>query len=68
MAGVRLPSVSGKRVIRALIKAGFVEDRIVGSHHVMVRAGRDSRAVTVPVHGNRDLKPARCAASFAKRD
>jgi predicted RNA binding protein YcfA (HicA-like mRNA interferase family) len=55
--GGGLPVVSGKRVIQALHRAGFVTDRIAGSHHVLVYPGDVMRAVTVPVHGNRDLKP-----------
>jgi len=55
--GGGLPVVSGKRVIQALHRAGFVTDRIVGSHHVLVRPGDLTRTVTVPLHGNRDLKP-----------
>ncbi|MGD9539287.1 MAG: type II toxin-antitoxin system HicA family toxin [Alphaproteobacteria bacterium] len=53
----RLPAVDGKRVIRALIKAGFAVERIVGSHHLLVHRDNPARAVTVPVHGSRDLKP-----------
>jgi predicted RNA binding protein YcfA (HicA-like mRNA interferase family) len=55
--GAGLPVVSGKRVVRALTRAGFVIDRVIGSHHVLVFPGEITRAVTVPVHGNRDLKP-----------
>lgn len=55
MAGGRLPVVSGGAVIRALTRAGFRVDRIVGSHHVL--AFPDDPARTVTVHGNRDLKP-----------
>lgn len=51
----RLPAVSGKRAVRSLLKAGFVVDRIVGSHHLLFRPGNEGRAVTVPVHANRDL-------------
>ncbi len=57
MAGGRLPVASGKTVIRALTRAGFVVDRIVGSHHVMTFPGDPARTVTVPVHAGRDLKP-----------
>ena len=56
MAG-KLPAVDGKRVVRALARAGFVTDRIAGSHHVMVFPGDPTRTVTVPVHAGRDLKP-----------
>jgi predicted RNA binding protein YcfA (HicA-like mRNA interferase family) len=54
--GPRLPAVSGKRVVQALTRAGFVVERIVGSHHVLMYPTDPSRTVTVPVHGNRDLK------------
>jgi predicted RNA binding protein YcfA (HicA-like mRNA interferase family) len=57
MVGGRLPVVNGKRVIQALTKAGFVVNRIVGSHHVVVYPGDPTRTVTVPVHAGRDLKP-----------
>jgi predicted RNA binding protein YcfA (HicA-like mRNA interferase family) len=57
MAGGRLPAVNGRRVIQALRRAGFVVDRIVGSHHVLVFPGDPTRTVVVPVHSGRDLKP-----------
>jgi predicted RNA binding protein YcfA (HicA-like mRNA interferase family) len=57
MAGGRLPAVSGRRAIRALMSAGFVIDRIAGSHHVLVYPGDRTRTVVVPVHSGRDLKP-----------
>jgi predicted RNA binding protein YcfA (HicA-like mRNA interferase family) len=57
MAGGRLPAVNARRVIAALTRAGFVVDRIAGSHHVMVFPGIPARTVTVPVHAGRDLKP-----------
>lgn len=57
MSPGRLPAVDGNRVVRALSRAGFVVDRVVGSHHVMVRPGQPARTVTVPVHAGRDLRP-----------
>ncbi|MGH6829347.1 MAG: type II toxin-antitoxin system HicA family toxin [Rhizomicrobium sp.] len=57
MGGGRLPIASGKRVIQVLQRAGFVTERIVGSHHILTYPGDPTRTVTVPVHGNRDLKP-----------
>jgi predicted RNA binding protein YcfA (HicA-like mRNA interferase family) len=57
MGGGRLPVVNPKQVIGALAKAGFVVNRIVGSHHVLVYPGDPTRTVTVPVHSARDLKP-----------
>ena len=57
MADGKLPALDGRRVLRALTRAGFVTDRVVGSHHVMVFPGDTTRTVTVPVHSSRDLKP-----------
>ena len=57
MGGGRLPAVNGKRVIQALTRAGFVVNRTVGSHHVLVYPKDPTRTVTVPVHAGRDLKP-----------
>ena len=56
MAGGKLPAVDGRHVIRALTRAGFIIDRVVGSHHVMVFPRDPRRTVTVPVHSGRDLK------------
>ena len=56
MAGGGLPAVNGRRVIQALKRAGFVVDRIVGSHHVLALPGNPARTVSVPVHAGRDLK------------
>jgi predicted RNA binding protein YcfA (HicA-like mRNA interferase family) len=53
----RLPAVDAKRAIRALRKAGFVVDRVAGSHYLLVDPNNPARAVTVPYHGQRDLKP-----------
>ena len=43
-----LPRVDGKRLIKALQKAGFVEVRVRGSHHFMRHL--DGRATVIPVH------------------
>jgi predicted RNA binding protein YcfA (HicA-like mRNA interferase family) len=56
MAAARLPVVTGQRVVRALSKAGFVVDRIVGSHHVLEYPGDPTRTVVVPCHSGRNLK------------
>jgi predicted RNA binding protein YcfA (HicA-like mRNA interferase family) len=57
MSAARLPAVSGRRVVRALTRAGFIVDRIVGSHHVLAHLNNPARVVTVPCHAARDLKP-----------
>jgi predicted RNA binding protein YcfA (HicA-like mRNA interferase family) len=49
MAGGKLPVVGGGAVVRALMRAGFIVDRIVGSHHVLTYPGDPTRTVTVPV-------------------
>ena len=45
--------MTGKEAIKKLQAAGWVLDRINGSHHVMYKP--DRLPVAVPVHGNRDL-------------
>ncbi|MGH7813513.1 MAG: type II toxin-antitoxin system HicA family toxin [Candidatus Binataceae bacterium] len=51
----RLPALTAKEVIRALRKAGFIEDRQKGSHLVMWNPA--SHALTViPVHSGRTIK------------
>lgn len=51
----RLPALRPRQVIRALKKAGFVEDRQKGSHLVMRHPV--TKAVTViPVHAGKTLK------------
>ena len=56
MAAGGLPALSGKRVVQALTKAGFYVERVVGSHHILASRGDLLRSVSVPVHGNRELK------------
>lgn len=50
----RLPSLKPKEVIQALKRAGFMLDRIKGSHHILWHE-RTHRIVVVPYH-NRDMK------------
>lgn len=51
----RLPRVTGKEVVSALKRAGFVVIRIQGSHHL--RKPGSKSLVTVPVHSGEILKP-----------
>ncbi|GAB2740780.1 hypothetical protein GCM10027019_20620 [Melaminivora jejuensis] len=44
--------MNGRDVIARLKAAGWVLDRVNGSHHIMVK---DGRAVPIPVHGARDI-------------
>jgi predicted RNA binding protein YcfA (HicA-like mRNA interferase family) len=52
----QLPALTGKDVVRALEKAGFVEIRTSGSHHRLKHSSDPSRLVTVPVHAGKTLK------------
>ncbi len=50
----RLPRDSGKAVVRALERAGFVLVHIRGSHRYLRPPGA-GQLVCVPIHGGRDL-------------
>lgn len=52
----RLPRVSGKDVVLALIKHGYKLIHIRGSHHYL-EPPDGGTLVTVPVHGKEILKP-----------
>ncbi len=45
----RVPRITGGRAVRAFERAGFVLDRISGSHHILKKEGHALR-LTVPVH------------------
>jgi len=51
----KLPSLNARKVIRALKRAGFVEDRQKGSHLVLVHPETKVRTV-VPIHLGRTIK------------
>ena len=51
----KLPSLTAKKVIRALKKVGFIEDRQKGSHLVLFQEKTRNRVV-VPMHSGRDIK------------
>lgn len=44
-----LPSLTARKIIRALKKAGFTEDRQKGSHLVLINLKTKARTV-VPIH------------------
>jgi predicted RNA binding protein YcfA (HicA-like mRNA interferase family) len=46
-------AVSGKDFCRALEKAGWIRDRVSGSHHIYILPGE--APVSAPVHGNKTL-------------
>ncbi len=50
-----MKSISGKAFASLLEKKGWELVRVKGSHHVYVKKGRIER-ISLPVHGNRNLK------------
>jgi predicted RNA binding protein YcfA (HicA-like mRNA interferase family) len=49
-----VPRISGKKAVGAFKKAGFVLDRITGSHHILKKDGHPY-CLSIPVHGNRTV-------------
>ncbi|HEY6873826.1 MAG TPA: type II toxin-antitoxin system HicA family toxin [Geobacteraceae bacterium] len=45
--------MTGKELIKLLQQQGWILDRIQGSHHILIRG---NETLSVPVHGNSDLK------------
>lgn len=50
----RIPRISGENTIKAFRKAGFVLDRISGSHHILRHPEKRSR-LSIPVHKGRTV-------------
>jgi predicted RNA binding protein YcfA (HicA-like mRNA interferase family) len=48
-------SISGKRLCKALEKHGWQLQRIHGAHYIYGQPGNPT-ILTVPVHGNKDLR------------
>lgn len=48
-------SMSGKELAKLLERNGWILLRVQGSHHVYGKPGIASR-ISVPIHGNKDLK------------
>ena len=51
----KLPSLTGKELIKALRRAGFEVVRVKGSHHSMRHT--DGRTTLVPVHAGETIGP-----------
>jgi predicted RNA binding protein YcfA (HicA-like mRNA interferase family) len=49
----RFPSLTGRKLIAALKRAGFTVVRIKSSHHYLQHP--DGRATVVPVHAGEDI-------------
>ncbi len=50
------PAINGREAIAAFCRCGFVVARTSGSHHTLKKEGH-KYLLTVPVHGNSNLKP-----------
>ena len=51
----QLPAVSGKQLIKILVRQGWYVKRVRGSHHIL-RHPTIPDALPVPVHGSRPIK------------
>lgn len=51
----KLPHVTGRDILAALKRAGFVETHVKGSHHYLRRAG--GKLVVVAVHAGETVPP-----------
>jgi len=51
----KLPRLTGKELLKILIKQGFTLERIEGSHHILKRP--DGQIVTIPVHTGEEIGP-----------
>jgi predicted RNA binding protein YcfA (HicA-like mRNA interferase family) len=45
----KLPSRTGKQLLKILLANGFILDRVTGSHHILINKD-GGRRITVPVH------------------
>ena len=50
-----MKSISGKQFAKTLEKQGLQLVRVNGSHHVYMKPGSSAR-ISLPIHGNDDLK------------
>ena len=50
----RVPTLTGKKLLKVLNKDGFILKHIEGSHHVMYHPDKHI-VVSVPVHQGKDL-------------
>lgn len=51
----RLPSLTGKQLVAALKRLGFIEVRTKGSHHFLRHS--DGRSTVVPAHSGETVGP-----------
>lgn len=53
----RLPRITGKQLVKALVKAGFNCKRVEGSHHILQKVfPEETVTIPVPVHAGKIIK------------
>jgi predicted RNA binding protein YcfA (HicA-like mRNA interferase family) len=62
----KLPHVTGREILAALLRGGFTETHVRGSHHYLRRAG--GRLVVVPVHAGETVPPGTLKAILRNAD
>lgn len=50
----KIPIINGTKLIKVLIKKGFVLNRISGSHHILIHPQKQI-TISVPVHKGKTL-------------
>ncbi len=50
-----MKSISGKKFAKILERKGWQLIRVQGNHHIYTKPGESIR-ISVPIHGNQDLK------------
>ena len=54
----KLPRITGKKLVAALKKNGFVCKRIEGSHYILQKSFTDEKiTIPIPVHSGKIIKP-----------
>ena len=59
-----MPSATADDFRRAAVRLGFKRDRKTGSHERWIHS--DGRAVTIPIHGGREIGPRFFTESWLK--
>ena len=50
----RLPTLTAKKLIKAIKKNGYILERTTGSHHIFTKESTKT-TISVPVHPGKDL-------------
>ncbi|MCY0885079.1 MAG: type II toxin-antitoxin system HicA family toxin [Firmicutes bacterium] len=54
---MRLPAITGRALVAALQRGGFLVGAVKGSHYHLYDPRNPARWVVVPVHAGKTLKP-----------